>query len=246
MKKIYTIVSISILILTAFDAGAQDAAKQKSYISLYGGFSNPLGNYASTDYYNNKSGFAKRGVTFAIDGAYYLKKNFAIAGIISFQDQGKLTGGGTGDTFALAQGYQASYSADNAKVDGYDRYHNWNILVGPQYSFTYKDFILDLRASAGLVWVTSTPATNVTLTGVPEQTATFYQFRSHGKLFGYGASGGLRYKLGDTWTVGIKESYIASGGTTVTNSVRTENLGRVVTKLPISELQTTLGFSISF
>jgi hypothetical protein len=243
MKRIYTIIAISILILTAFDAGAQDATRQKNYISLYGGVSKPLGNYASTDYNNNESGFAKRGVTFAIDGAFYLKKNFAIAGIISFQDQGKLL---ETDTYALAQGYQGSYSADNAKVVGYDRYHNWNILIGPQYSFTYKDFILDLRASAGLVWVTSTPETSITLADVQEQAAAFYQRRSAGKLFGYGGSAGLRYKLGDTWTVGIKASYISSGGTTVSNEGRTENLGRLVTKLPISELQTTLGFSFSF
>lgn len=243
MKRVYTLVSISILIFTAFDAGAQDATKQKSYISLYSGWSIPQGNYASTDYNNNQAGFAKKGVTIAVDGAFYLKKNFAIAGIISFQDQGKLI---QSSTDILSQGYVNSYSADNAKVTASDRYHNWNILIGPQYSFTYKDFLLDLRASAGLVWVTSTPDPSVTLGNVPEQTATFYQFRSHGKLFGYGASAGLRYKLGDSWTVGIKESYISSGGTTVTNSVRTENLGRLVTKLPISELQTTLGFSLSF
>jgi len=243
MKKVYTIISIFILLFTAFDAGAQDASKQKSYISLYSGWSIPQGNYAGTDYNNNQAGFAKRGVTIAVDGAVYLKKNFAIAGIISFQDQGKLN---QSNTDILSQGYVNSYSADNAKVIAYDRYHNWNILIGPQYSFTYKDFILDLRASAGLVWVTSTPETSITLGNVPEQTATFYQRRSAGKLFGYGASGGLRYKLGDTWTVGIKESYVASGGTTVTNEGRTENLGRLVTKLPISELQTTLGFSLSF
>ena len=239
MKRVYTIVSISILIFTALNAGAQ----VKSYLSLYSGWSTPLGNYGSTDYNNNQAGFAKRGVTIALDGAFYLKKNFAIAGIISFQDQGKLT---AVDTYALAQGYIGSYSADQATVSGYDRYHNWNILIGPQYSFTYKDFILDLRASAGLVWVTSTPETSITLTGVQEQTAIFYQRRSFGKLFGYGGSGGLRYKLGDTWTVGIKASYISSDGTTVTNTGRTENLGRLVTKLPISELQTTLGFSVSF
>lgn len=243
MKRVYTIVSISILIFTAFNAAAQDATPVKSYISIYGGLSNPLGNYASTDYNNNQSGFAKRSVTLAIDGAYYLKKNFAIGGIISFQDQGKLSGN---DTYSLAQGYVASYAADQATVSGYDRFHNWNVLIGPQYSFTYKNFILDLRASAGLVWVTSTPETEITLLGVPEQTAIFYQRKSGGKLFGYGGSGGLRYKLGDSWSVGIKESYISSDGTTVTNDGRTENLGRLVTRLPITELQTTLGFSLSF
>jgi hypothetical protein len=225
MKRVYTIVSISI------------------YISIYSGFSSPTGSYGSTDYNNNESGFAKRSVTIAVDGAYYIKKNFAIAGIISFQDQGKLN---ANDTYLLAEGYTASYGADDASVTGYDRFHNWNALVGPQYSFTYKDFILDLRVSAGLVVVSSTPETAITLTGVPAQTAVFYQRRSSGTLFGYGGSGGLRYKLSDTWSIGIKTAYVCSDGTTVTNDGRTETLGRLVTKLPISEVQTTLGFSLSF
>ncbi|MBS1531973.1 MAG: hypothetical protein JSU01_16860 [Bacteroidetes bacterium] len=239
MKRIYTIISISVLICTAFSANAQ----VKSYVSLYGGVSNPLGNYASTDYNNNQSGFAKKNVTFAVDGAYYIKKNFAIGGAISFQDQGKLS---AADANALAQGYVASYSADNATVTGYDRFHSWNLLVGPQYSFTYKDFILDLRASVGAIDVTSTPETSIQLTGVPAQTTTFYQRRSSGVVFGYGGTAGLRYKVSDTWSFGIRAAYIASPGIAVTNQGRTETEGRLVTKIPITELQTTFGFTISF
>jgi hypothetical protein len=243
MKRIYIIVSISILIFTTFNANAQDAVKLKSYVSLYSGFSNPIGNYASTDYSNNQSGFAKKSVAIQVDGAFYIKKNFAIGATISWQDQGKLD---TGRTGALARGYVGSYHADNAAVGGYDRFHSWNALVGPQYSFTYKDFILDLRLDAGIIWVTSTPETAITLVGAPEQTAVFYQRSSHGFVFGYGANAGLRYKLGDSWTMGLKAVYVGSPGTNVTNDGRTENLGRLVTKLPISEIQTTFGFSLSF
>ncbi|HZX57930.1 MAG TPA: hypothetical protein VFE54_04370 [Mucilaginibacter sp.] len=238
MKRVFTIVFLSTIIF-AFSAKAQ----VKSYIALYGGQSTPLGNYASTDYNNNQSGFAKKGITFALDGAWYIHKNFAIGAALSFQDQGKLS---SGDVSALAQGYTNSYAADQATTNGYDRFHNWNILVGPQYSFTYKDFILDLRASAGIVVVTSTPETNTILVGVPEQTAIFYQYRSHGTEVAYGGTAGLRYKLGDGFSIGIKGAYIASPGTTVINTVRTETLGRQVTKLPINEFQTTIGFNISF
>jgi hypothetical protein len=239
MKRVFTIVFLSIIIFTAFSAKAQ----VKSYIALYGGLSNPLGNYASTDYNNNQSGFAKKGVTFALDGAYYIHKNFAIGATISFQDQGKLN---STDAFNLAQGYTNSYSADQATVNAFDRFHNWNALIGPQYSFTYKNFILDLRASAGIVVVTSTPETNTTLVGVPEQTAIFYQCRSHGTEFAYGGVAGLRYKLSDSFSIGIKGAYVASPGTPVTNTTRSETLGREVTKLPINEFQTTIGFNISF
>jgi len=239
MKRIHIILFISVLIGTAFSAGAQ----VKSYISLYGGLSLPTGNYGSTDYSNNQSGFAKKGVTFQVEGAYYIKKNFGIGASISWQDQGKLD---EAATTSLAQGYVASYNADQATVTGYDRFHSWNFLIGPQYSFTYSSFILDLRANAGFIDVTSTPETSIVITGVPEQTATFYQRTSHGMVFGYGGTAGLRYKLGEGFSLGIRAAYVASPGTTVTNDGRTQTEGRLVTKLPISELQTTFGFTISF
>jgi hypothetical protein len=240
MKRVFTIAFLSTIIFTAFSASAQI----KSYIGLYGGLSNPSGNYASTDYNNDQSAYAKRGVTFALDGAVYVYKSLAIGGMISFQDQGKLN---ANDTYNLAQGYTASYGADQATVSGYDRFHNWNVLIGPQYSVQYHKFILDVRASAGIIKVFSTPETSIQLEGVPEQSGIFYQRKSGGLLFGAGASGGIRYKLGDSWTFGVKVAYVGSGGTSVTNDGMTEAApGRLVTKIPITELETTAGFTLSF
>ena len=238
MKRVFTIVFLSTIIF-AFSAKAQ----VKSYIAFYGGLSSPLGNYGSTDYSNNQSGFAKKGVTFALDGEYVIKKNFGIGVTVSFQDQGKLN---STDASNLAQGYTNSYAADQTTLNAFDRFHNFNVLVGPQYSFEYKNFILDLRASAGITWITSTPETNMTLIGIPEQTNIFYQYRSHGKEFAYGGSAGLRYKLSDGLSIGIKEGYVGSPGAPVNNSPRADMLGREVTKMPISEYQTTLGLIVNF
>ncbi|MFI5162907.1 MAG: outer membrane beta-barrel protein [Sphingobacteriales bacterium] len=237
MKKVFTIVFLATIIF-AFSAKAQ----VKSYIAISGGMSNPLGSYGSTDYSNNQAGFAKRGITFALDGAYYIKKNFGIGATISFQDQGKLN---SNDAVLLAQGYTNTYTADQTTLNAFDRFHNFNILIGPQYSFTYHDFILDLRASAGITVVTSTPETNIKLVGVPEQTNIFYQYRSHGTEFAYGGSAGLRYKLSDGLSLGIRSGYVASQGAPVTNSKRDETLGRDVTRIPIKELQTTIGLYIN-
>jgi hypothetical protein len=239
MKRVFTIIVLSTIIFTAFSAKAQ----VKSYIAFYGGVSDPIGSYASTDYSNNQSGFAKKSVTFALDGAFYIKKNFGIGVTVSFQDQGKLT---ATNAQTLAQGYTDSYQADEADLNAYDRFHNWNALIGPQYSFVYKNFILDLRASAGITVITSTPETNVILIGVPEQAGTFYQYRSHGKAFAYGGSAGLRFKLSDGLSIGLKGAYVGSPGAPVVNSTRTEILGREVTKIPISELQGTLGLIVNF
>ena len=239
MKRIFIIGFLSTIIFASFNAQAQ----VKSYISLYGGISNPEGSYKSTDYNNNESGFAKKSVTIGVDGAVYLYKNLAIGYIFSFQDQGKLQ---QNDVNILSQGYQTSYQADAASVNAYDRYHNWNLLIGPQYSFVYKGFILDLRASAGVIDVTSTPETEIFLTGITQQVNGFFERRSHGYCFGYGGSAGLRYKLGDNWSVGVKGSYITSNGTRVDVNGQTLQEGRLVNRMPIHEFQTTMGISLNF
>src|ERR1700760_3720173 len=156
MKRVFTILTIALVTLAAFRAKAQDDTHVKSYVGFFGGLSIPQSDFSSTDYYNNKSGFAKKGVTFGLDGAYYFYKNLAIGGTISFHDQGELT---SANADSLAAGYTASYHADNSTVTGVGRYHYVSILIGPQYSFTYGKFIIDLRAAAGILKVYSTPST---------------------------------------------------------------------------------------
>src|SRR5262249_22761395 len=143
MKRIFSIAILFTIIFISFSAKAQ----QKSYISLYGGLSTPIGGFGSYDYYNNQSGFAQKRITFAVDGAVYFYKNLGLGYTLSFQDQSKLT---YNDASILAAGYTASYNSDDATVNAYDRYHSWNLMVGPQYSIPYHKFIFDLRAFGGV------------------------------------------------------------------------------------------------
>jgi hypothetical protein len=243
MKRTFTILTITLVTLTAFRAKAQDDTHVKSYVGFFGGLSNPISDFGSTDYYNYKSGFAKRGVTFGLDGAYYFYKNLAIGGTISFHDQGELT---SANADSLAAGYTASYHADNSTVTAVDRYHYLSVLIGPQYSFTYGRFIVDLRASAGILKVSSTPSAQVQVVGVPEQTKTFTQQSASGTIFGYSGDIGLRYKLSDGVHLVLRGNYINSPGPSVTTDNRTDNLGRLVIKQPINVIQTTLGLNFSF
>jgi hypothetical protein len=239
MKKIFTSISIIFITLISISASAQ----VKSYIALYGGLSMPQGDFAKSSYDNNQAGYAKRGVTFGLDGAVYVYKKLAVGATISFQDQGKLT---YDDVYAIAAGYTSSFAADNSTVTAVNRYHNWNILVGPQYSFEFSKFIVDVRASAGIIKSISTPEFTTQVSGVPTQTNVFYQRSASATIFGYGGNLGLRYKLSDGFMIGIKGSYIDSQGLKITNDGRTSNVGRLVTKQPISEFQTTFGFTIAF
>ncbi|HVV54098.1 MAG TPA: outer membrane beta-barrel protein [Mucilaginibacter sp.] len=238
MKKIYTSIILSFLLLIAAGATAQ----VKSYIGLYGGLSVPRGDFASYNYDNNSAGFAKRGVTISIDGAYYFYKNLGIGASLAFQDQGELK---YNDTYILAQGYTNSFNADYTTVTAVNRYHSLSFLAGPQYSFQYHKFILDLRASAGFIKVTSTPSLSIVMSGVPEQTDIIDQKSASGTVFGYSGNVGLRYKFSDNWTVGIKSTYISTDGPNVTTENRQLNVGRLVTRQPMTALQTTIGMTLN-
>lgn len=241
MKKTFTLLTIASISLMTFGAKAQESPV-KSYVGFFGGLSIPQGDFKSANYDNNKAGFAKTGVTFGLDGAYYFHKNLGIGGTIAFHDQGELK---STDVNTLAAGYTSSFSADQTTVTAVDRYHYWSALLGPQYSFTYGKFIIDLRASAGFLKVTSTPSTQMLVSGVIDQTTIFSQQSASATVFGYGGNLGIRFKLSDNLFLHFRGAYINSQGPAITNDNRTTDIGRIVTRQPITSIQTTLGLSFS-
>lgn len=235
MKRILTSL-ITLALLTTMSAKAQ----VKSYFGFFGGISIPQGNFSSIDYDNNKSGFAKKGLTYGLEGAYYFSKNFAIAGSITYQDNGELN---QNNADSLAAGYTKSYGADQSTVTGQDRYQTVNILLGPQYTYPFGKFLFDIRPVAGIIKVYSTPETNVLLAGITDQTGTFYQHGASATVFAYGGNLSLRWKLSDNVFLTLRGAYINSAGPNITNEDRTHEIGRYVTKQPITTINTTLGLS---
>jgi hypothetical protein len=244
MKIFFTLSVIAFITLITFTAKAQDApTKAKSYVGFFGGASFPEGDFKQATYDNNKAGFAKRGVTFGLDGAYYFYKNLGIGATIAFHDQGELN---NTDANTLATGYTSSFAADQATVTGNNRYHYISALLGPQYSIPFGKFIVDVRASAGILKISSTPETQMDLTGILDQTTSFYQRSAKATVFGYGANLGVRYKLSDGVFLSLRGAYVGSQGPNITNDGRTTDIGRLVTKQPMSAVQTTIGLSFGF
>jgi hypothetical protein len=239
MKRIFTLL---IIVITTLIAG-QAKAQIKSYVGFFGGISIPQGDFAKADYYNNQAGFAKKGLNYGIDGTYYVYKNLGIGGTISYQDNGELN---QANADSLAAGYTNSFGADGATVTAHNRYQTVNVLIGPQYSFPFGNFIVDIRASAGFKKVFATPETSILLSGVTDQTATFYQRSASSIVFAYGGNLALRYKLSDGIFLTLRGAYVATSGPTITNQDRTTDIGRLVTKQPMSDFQTTLGLNFGF
>ncbi|HTH81835.1 MAG TPA: hypothetical protein VL490_02795, partial [Mucilaginibacter sp.] len=136
-----------------------------------------------------------------------------------------------------------SFSADQATVTATKRYQTVNILLGPQYSFEKGKFILDLRASAGILKVFSTPETNTLLSDVPEQTAIFYQKSASATVLAYSGTAALRYRLSENVFLTLRGAYMYSAGPSITNQYRDVSLGRLVTKQPFNTINTTIGLN---
>lgn len=247
MKKTLTL--ISIITLISFSAKAQDSEPKeyvKSYLALIGGVSTPLGDFKASTYENNKAGFAKRGIAIGFEGAVYVYKNLAIGAQLTFQDQGELT---IPDVQILANGYNKILKVNSTLVQSVGRYHSINLMGGPQYSFTYGKFILDLRADAGLIKSGSTPVYTIFVSNKNNTSTTIVQNDSKGSAFAYGGNAGLRWEFADGWDIGVRFNYVKSDGIKISTTGDISALGatgRLVTKQPISELQSTFGIGVHF
>jgi len=245
MKKNFTILSAILIILFSLKAKAQDAdiPQAKSYMGLIGGLSIPTGSFGQTNYSNNSAGFAKKGGMLGLDAGVYLYKNLGIGITFSYQDQGELS---ATDAQTLATGYNTSYVKDETNVTTVDRYQNISLMAGPQYTFLYKMFALDLRASAGLIKSFATPSLGVVFDNSNNSASYLNQLSSRGDTFAYGASIGLRYSFSDSWDVGLKCNYVNSNGIKIEDSGPFTTAGRWQTNLPITVIETTLGISVKF
>lgn len=244
MKKLIIIAIAAFISAITIKAQAQ----QKNYWGVFGGVSMPSGEFGSSDYgdfghENNKAGFAKTGYTFGLDGAWYIKKtNWAIAATLSYQDQGQLN---AQDVQTLAAGYQDAFGVDQGAVTSTKRYQNLNVLVGPQYSWFFSKLAVDLRANIGWLKSFSTPQINVVVTD-DDIDHPFAQESSKASAFAYGGSADLRYSLGKSLGLVLKENYVGSTGLAITNTERVNNAGRLDTKQPVNVFQTTLGLNFGF
>ncbi|MCS3737068.1 hypothetical protein [Mucilaginibacter dorajii] len=250
MKQIFTLLASAFFMLIVFNAKAQDvqdediaSEKSKSYISLGAGQSRPFGAFKVTDYANPKSGFAKKGLVYSIDGAHYFFKRAALGYTVTYQDQGNLT---YDDDVKISQGYTDSYVADGSTVTANKRYRSLNILLGPQYSLVWHAFTFDFRASAGAIKSFATPQIAVDITGVSEQTGEFIQQSSNKFAFAYGGSVGIRLNTGAGWGLFLKGNYVNSAGPKITYTGRTLELGRTVKNQAITEGQAIFGLYKEF
>lgn len=241
MKKNHILIT-TLLLCVSTVLLAQE--KSNSYIGVTVGASSPMGDFAKADAgtygnWNNTAGFAKTGITIAIEGAYYFAPRFGIAGTIYFADHG---GFSKSDAQTLGDSYTDAFAVDESTVSTTGGYRSLNIMVGPQYTIPLSSKLdFDVRVLAGVVKSFSTPGMTVQLED--NEDSKLIQKSSTGSAFGWQVGGGFRYSLTSKLGLMLKADYFNSDGVKIDNENRANSAGRLVTTQPMSWLNYSLGIA---
>ena len=195
----------------------------KFIVGITGGFTSPLGNFAKTAYADNTSGFAGSGGNVGVTATWFVKKNFGISALVSYQHysyQGIQN---------LANGFHEAFDVDSASATTKGSNHSMNILVGPYYSLPVsKKFSIDFRLLAGVVDA-SLAGWDVVLTDAGITHPPLSQNVSTAIAFGLQGGAGLRYSIASHWAVMLNGDYFYSKPDfNIVNVDRNANAGREI------------------
>lgn len=230
-------------VLIAASAFGQE--KARNFIGFTAGASIPTGDFAKSETgefgnWNNTAGFAKTGFSVGLEGAYYFLPKIGLGGTLYYSDHG---GFSSSDAAKLGASYTDAFGVDESTVSTTGRYRSLNVMIGPYFSFPMNKFTIDLRLMGGLLKSFSTPEMTVQLEDNTD--SKFTQKSSTASAFGWQVGGGFRYSLTDRLGLTLRVDYFASDGIDIENENRTNNAGRLVTKQPMSWVNTSAGVSFS-
>ena len=140
MKKIFLLVGVATLVCIAMQGQGQAVGHQKTaFLTLTAGPSMPLGDFRSTDLYNENAGFAKTGFNVDLQGGYYFTKNVAVSGSAFFSQYSL-------DVQKLREQFAQEFPGSQFTLS-LDHWQYYGIVVGPMVTWdaspkTFFDFDL--------------------------------------------------------------------------------------------------------
>ena len=198
-------------------------------VGIVSGIGYPKDKFASTELFDEKSGFAKEGLFVGIDASYQLEKNYGICGAVRI-------GSHAVDVKSLANGY-ASVLGGIFRVSA-QRWVHSDIFGGAFISIPINRLNIGLRMMPGLVNFS-----------YPEITAESDQYVINqqslpSKVIGFCAGGSVRYKISETFSAAM-QAEIMRAKPSFQVDYRVNGLQEVVTvDQPVSIHQ--LGLSIYY
>ncbi|AYB34847.1 outer membrane beta-barrel protein [Chryseolinea soli] len=237
------IIFCALSVLISFSSIAQDRAK--NFIGFTLGASIPTGDFAKAEAgtfnnWNNKAGFANTGFAAGVEGAYYFLPHIGVGGTLYYAQHG---GFSQTDAAKLGASYTDAFGVDASTVTTSGNYSSLNLMAGPYFSFPVNKFTFDIRLLGGLLKSLSTPEMTVVLED--NTAAPLQQNSSTGSAFGWQVGAGFRYTLTDKLGLMFRADYFNSDGVKIENEHRENRAGRLVTKQPMSWVNTSVGLSFS-
>ena len=239
-------------IILFFSGVTAFAQKGTGFIGVDGGVSLPLGNWGkastATDMtslngtVDDKSGYAKAGGFFSVDGAWSFSKHFAIGGMFRYGTH-SLKG-----IDSLSQGYEESFDVDQTST-AVTNYKLWSILPGIYYDLGLtRRFSFTARALAGVAHV-STPEINVAIEDGGIQDPPVIQESASKTAFAADGGVGLQYRVLSCIAVRLRADYFYTRpDLTIKNTGRNNNAGREVPSYDqaLSSVNFSLGVAYVF
>ncbi|HTB24201.1 MAG TPA: outer membrane beta-barrel protein [Puia sp.] len=226
--------------------------KGNSFIGLNGGASFPIGNWGKVSTatsltslegtVGDQSGYANTGGFFAIDGAWFFSKHFAVGGMFKYGSY-NLHG-----MDSLSYGYEESFDVDTTRLTHTD-YKIWSIMPGLYYQLQIaKKLSLTARGLIGISNA-STPQITVTIEDGGVFDTPVVQYSSSKTSFAFDAGAGLRYEITGCLAINLKADYFYTDPDfTINNSSRVNNAGREITEYhqPLTSFNASLGIAYVF
>jgi opacity protein-like surface antigen len=226
--------------------------KGNSFIGVSGGVSFPTGNWGKVSTatsltslegtVGDVSGYANTGGFFAIDGAWFFSKHFALGGMFKYGSY-NLHG-----MDSLSYGYEQSFDVDTTRLTHTD-YKIWSIMPGLYYQLQIaKKLSLNARGLIGISNA-STPEITVTIEDGGVFDAPVVQYSSSKTSFAFDVGAGLRYVITKSLAIDLMGDYFYTNPDfTIDNSSRVNNAGREITEYhqPLASFNASLGIAYMF
>ena len=176
---------------------AQIIGQKRHYLGFNVGAALPTGNFASTDFNNDKAGLAKTGLNVNLEGAGYIIPFVGIAGSL-----GAFTNSINADNYNTVTG--------KATVN---KWQNGYVMAGPIVTLPIGKFSIDGKVLFGVVG-TKTPNIKI---DYANGSSTLYDEKFMVN-FGYSVGGSIRYNLLSRLALKLNCDYISSNQSVTTNA----------------------------
>jgi hypothetical protein len=238
---LFSVISINSRAQTATDTETPD----KNFIGLLGGYSIPMGNWTKSAYYDNTSGFAGNGGTFAFEGAHFFSKYFGIGGMVTHSAFNISKKG----LDSLSRGYQQDFDVDQVTTTIDGAYTMWTFMPGIYLKYPFTDrFSVMGKFFAGFT-STTTPKISVDVEDGGIDDGIFIQQKSTANSFGYMAGLAVSYRIVKGLSLNLSGNYLSCHPDfNVENTNRPISAGRLIPEYnqPITFVNVSLGLAYQF